>query len=336
MEIEEGEDSILAVPFWTWHDKKDKVLEILHQHRDDSAVKFAWNFLKDKLDSATCIFSGKELQISPRLIPVDMIPSFTRANQRIFLSATLNEDTFLVKDLNVDPKCVTCHLTLPDRTHIGERLILIPALLDHSLERNSVIRLVSELAKTHQEFGTTSIIPSLNLFDNWEKHGGEIADAKNIEEKIKEIREAVSSENCNKVTVLLNKYDGVDLPDSLCRILCLDSMPSHTSLYERYVYRVRENSSIVNKQIAQRLEQGMGRAIRGISDWCIVILTGSKLTKFVSEDKTRLLLSSETQKQIAMAEDLAEQMKTEDNSMDQLIRQVLERDDSSSWKCTPL
>ena len=332
-EIEEGEDSILAVPFWTWHDKKDRVLEVLRKHKDNDAVRFAWNFLKDRLDGTTCVFSGKELQISPRLIPVDMIPSFTNAKQRVFLSATLNEDTFLVKDLDVDPESVICPLSLPATTHIGERLILIPQLLDHCLERDSIIDWITRLAKNYKEFGTASIVPSLNLTRDWTARGGKIADASNLEEKIGEIRECVSSKTCENVTILLNTYDGVDLPDGLCRVLCLDSMPSHTSLFERYSYRMRKNSSTVNKQMAQRLEQGMGRAIRGISDWCIVVLTGSRLTRFVSEHRMRQFLSNETQKQIEIAEDLAGQIRTEKDSMNAfalLVTQVLERNDS--WK----
>ena len=332
-EIEEGEDTILAVPFWIWHDKHDKVMEILSRYKDEQAVKFVWNFLKNGLDSATCVFSGRGLDISPRLIPVHMIPSFTNAKQRIFLSATLNEDMFLVKDLDVDPESVTCPLTLPEITYIGERLILIPALLNPTLGRDSIIDWVSNLAARHQEFGTVSIVPSLNLSNDWIKLGGKKADVSNLEEKINDIKGAVSNKTCKNVTVLVNKYDGVDLPDGLCRILCLDSMPSHKSLFERYVYQVRENSSVVNKQLAQRLEQGMGRAIRGISDWCIVILTGPKLTKFVSEYRTRQFLSNETRKQIEIVEDLAGQMKTESNPMDalkNLITQVLERNEP--WK----
>ena len=333
IEIENGEDSICAVPFWTWYDKKDRVLEILHKYKDDQTVKFAWNFLKDRLNGATCVFSGSELQISPRLISVDMIPSFTNAKQRIFLSATLNEDTFLIKDLDVSPESVTCPLTLPKITHIGERLILIPALLNNSLGRDLIIRWISKLAARHKECGTVSIVPSSNRSEDWIKYGGQRAYVRNLEEKIREIKDAVNCKTCKNVTVLVNKYDGVDLPDGLCRILCLDSMPSHKSLFERYVYQVRENSSIVSKQIAQRLEQGMGRAIRGISDWCIVILMENKLTNFVLEDRTRKFLSNETKKQIEMAEDLADQMKTESGPVDELekiIAQVLERSDS--WK----
>ena len=55
------------------------------------------------------------------------------------------------------------------------------------------------------------------------------------------------------------------------------------SLSDKYAQDVRPNSNIILRQYTQRIEQGIGRGIRGPSDWCIVIATGGKLTNFLSE-----------------------------------------------------
>ncbi len=333
IDIKGGSDGVMAVPFWAWHDNRKNVLEILNEHKDVQSVKFAWDFLKNKIPSSACLFSGKKMQISLRLSPIDMLPSFTGAKRRIFLSATLNDDAFLVRDLGIDADSVSNPLTSASK-YRGERLVIIPTLVSPSLTRYKMIKWVSKLAEKHGEFGTMSIVPSSKLAEDWTREGGDIADVKNLEEKLKKVKDAIRENRCTKVTVLVNKYDGVDLPDSLCRILCLDSMPVHMSLFESYVQKVREGSSAVRRLLSQRIEQGIGRAIRGGSDWCIVIITGDSLSDFVSETDKRKFLSDKTKKQIEIAEILAKEMKKEGRNMldvvEKLIQQSLDRE--KSWK----
>jgi len=82
-DIIEGSDTIMAVPFWTWYDKHNEVLSILRKYKDTDELLFVWDLIKDKLADSACIFSGKGVQISPRLIPIEMIPSFSNAKRRI-------------------------------------------------------------------------------------------------------------------------------------------------------------------------------------------------------------------------------------------------------------
>ena len=327
------DDAIMEVPFWDWHDKHTEVLSILGQHKDKELL-FVWDLIKNNLLNSTCIFSGKEIQISPRLVPIDMISSFSDATRRIFLSATLTEDAFLVKDLNLEDDSVIKPLTLKDVTWSGERMILMPALLQPSLTRERIIEWISRLVEKHGDFGVVSLVPSNKHADDWVKDGGRITDVKNLEEALINLRTSIEKQTARTVTILVNKYDGIDLPDSTCRILCLDSMPSRTSLTDRYTQNMRPDSPVIRRQLAQRLEQGMGRAIRGTSDWCIVVITGNKLTSFVSERAKREFLSSEAKTQIEIAEHLAEEMKGEEGNklqvLERLVNQCLNRD--PSWR----
>lgn len=70
------------------------------------------------------------------------------------------------------------------------------------------------------------------------------------------------------------------MPDNTCRILCLDSLPNNRSLIEQYESEIRLESTIRRRMMAQRIEQGIGRGIRGTSDRCIVIIIGSDLAKY--------------------------------------------------------
>jgi Rad3-related DNA helicase len=106
LDIAHGKDCLMAVPFWTWNDKRKEVLKILEKHKKEEELLYVWDLLKDRLDQTTCVFSGNRIEIAPRLLPLELIPSFAQAQRRIFLSATLAEDAFLVRDLGISSDSV--------------------------------------------------------------------------------------------------------------------------------------------------------------------------------------------------------------------------------------
>jgi hypothetical protein len=120
-------DSLMAVPFLTWYDKCRKVVDVLSKNKD---LMFTRDLIKNHIEQSICIFSGDRLEITPRLIPIDLIPSFSDARSRVFLSATLSEDALLVRDMGIAPESVTDRLCVGDVTYSGERLILLPSLVD--------------------------------------------------------------------------------------------------------------------------------------------------------------------------------------------------------------
>lgn len=122
---------------------------------------------------------------------------------------------------------------------------------------------------------------------------------------------------------MINRYDGIDLPDETCRILIIDSLPGFSDLADRYEEMCRPDSIIINKKIAQRIEQGLGRGVRGEKDYCVVIMIGSDLVKFVRSDKTRKYFSPQTQQQIKIGFEIANS-EEESNKLDgEYIKEVL-------------
>ncbi len=333
LDIIDGKDCYLSVPFWAWQDNETKVLEILTQHREDENILFTWDLIKDNLDKYICIFSGKKFEISPRISPTDLITSFKNADRRVFMSATLTEDAFLVKDLGIDSEAVLNPLTDENSKYYGERLIIVPTLVNTRLGREHLIQWICNFTKKSGNFGVVSIVPSKYRSVSWTQSDSILADSKNLYEKIEEMKNNIKRGVSNNVLVLLNEYDGIDLPDNICRILILDSLPAYRSLIDDYTQSIRPNSKVIKRLLAQRIEQGMGRAIRSSSDWCVVILIGANITDFVAEKSKRQYLSEEAQLQIELAEYLATQIKSEGvqiKNIEELLNQCINRD--ALWK----
>ena len=102
----------------------------------------------------------------------------------------------------------------------------------------------------------------------------------------------------NKSLVFANRYDGIDLPDSSCRILLMDSVPYYDSLSDRYEELCRSTSEIIRIKTIQKIEQGLGRSVRGEKDYSVILIMGSDLIKYIRSITNQKLFSPQTRKQI--------------------------------------
>lgn len=60
-------------------------------------------------------------------------------------------------------------------------------------------------------------------------------------------------------------------PMKAARILIMDCLPYFDNLAERYEEQACPDSELINKRIAQKIEQGIGRGVRGEKDYCAVL-----------------------------------------------------------------
>ena len=78
----------------------------------------------------------------------------------------------------------------------------------------------------------------------------------------------------------------------------MDSLPYFDSLADRYEEQACPNSELINKRIAQKIEQGIGRGVRGEKDYCAILIIGSELVRFMRSIATNKFFSPQTRKKI--------------------------------------
>ncbi|HBL05581.1 MAG TPA: DEAD/DEAH box helicase [Clostridium sp.] len=325
-------DSFLPVPYWDWQDKSSEITRLLSQNRELDEIKFAWPILKNNLKECQCIISGNAIEIVPYIIPLSVFGSYYNAEHRIFMSATLSDDSFLIKRLGLDRETILTPLTYNKEKWSGEKMILIPSLIDESLDRKAM---VNKLAKPEKDrkYGVVTLVPSFKGGKDWEGYGSVLANKDTINSELEKLK----NKECEKALVIANRYDGIDLPDNSCRVLVIDSKPFAESLYDRYIEECRFNSDIIAVKIAQTIEQGIGRGVRGEKDYCAVLLIGAELVNFIRNKSTRDYFSNQTKMQIEIGLKIAgfakEDLIAEDDpyiAVNNLVKQLLERDDG--WK----
>jgi replicative superfamily II helicase len=284
------------------------------------------------LKHCQCVVSGAAIEIEPYVAPLEAFGSYAKAAHRIFMSATVTDDAFLVKGLQLSPNTISSPLTYPKETWSGEKMILLPSVIDEALDRESLVKWIAA-PNDKRKFGRVGLVPSTARSTDWKSYGAIITDRENVDEVIDGLRKG----NYTKTVALVNRYDGIDLPDASCRILTFDSKPFSENLMDLYAERVRPNSKATLTKTMRTIEQGMGRSVRGEKDYSVIIVVGSELVRTLRDATSRGYLSPQFAKQIEIGIELGKMAKQEiadgDAAFDAfqgLIKQCLNRDEE--WK----
>lgn len=333
LDIESGEsDTFMLVPYWAWDRKKTEILTILSESKSIEEIKFSWPLIKDRIIEFACYISGNRIEITPYNPNVEPFGTFNKAKRRILMSATTQEDSFFIKGLNFSVEAVTNPISYPNSRWSGEKMILMPSLIDDECDRNLVATKFGQMA--NKNIGIVVIVPNTKIANYYRNLGALVP--KDNSEVLKAIGD-LRGHQFGKTVVINNRYDGIDLPDESCRILVIDSMPFLSSYSDKYEELCCPNSEIISKRFAQKIEQGIGRAVRGEKDYCAILIIGSNVEKFMRSSSTRAFFSNQTRKQIEIGfqvAKMAKEEKKEDDSPIQpiytLINQMLKRDEG--WK----
>ncbi len=302
MDIQQGDQRrLMQIPFWAWTNKKADVLKILHTHRNDEDLQWTWPLLQEVIPLCLCTFSAGALEISPRCLPINAIPSFAAANRRIYMTATLADDSVLITDFNADIKCVTAPITPKTASDLGDRMIIAPQELTPSTTEDEVKEFVKTCSK---HFNVVVIVPS----DKRAKYWNDVADLFLNKDNLREGIEKLRTSRVGLV-VLSNKYDGIDLPQEACRLLVLDGLPEARRLAERYEQSVINDGDAIFARQMQKVEQGMGRGVRANDDFCVVLIMGAKLTQALFSAGALEKFSPATREQLRLSNNLANQIR---------------------------
>jgi len=324
-------EAIQCVPYWAWQEKQEEITKVISSNLNENYVKFAWPLIKNDLPNCYCVFSGQSIEIAPYITPIDQFRSFSKARQKIYMSATFFDDAFLIKDFNVSENTIKNPLIYPNEKWSGEKMIIIPSLINKTLDRSAIVNHIGNYKNTN--FGIVILSTSFTNTRDWETIGCKIVHKEDIKEVLMKLRNG----EYEKPIIIVNRYDGIDLPDQMCRLLVIDSQPISGTLYEKSQYFCRINSDIIQRKIAQTIEQGMGRAVRGEKDYCAIVIIGSELVSTIQSKKTRALFSAQMQTQIEIGIEITNLAKEDIEANDKpisilndLLNQLLKRNED--WK----
>lgn len=314
--------SPMRVPFWAWREKQEQVLPLLRTETEDQGeLYYSWPGISENLSLCRAVFSDEELTITPHCPPIDHISSFVEAKHRVFLTATLSDDSVLVTDFDADPTSIAEPITPLSAGDIGDRMILAPQEINPSLPIESIR---ANIARLSEQYNTVVIVPSKRWAESWKDYADVVAIGEDVDAAVERLRGRARV----GLVVLVNRYDGIDLPNDACRVLVLDGLPEAFSPEERLRSAMVSTGQGVDDRQVQRIEQGMGRGVRSNEDHCVVFLLGPRLAQLTVDPRTSTRFSPATQAQLKLSRKVASQI---DNvpiaKIIQTAHQALERDE---------
>lgn len=312
--------AVAPVPFWAWTRRITEVAAILNKLRDDNELQWSWPLVKDVLPICRAVFTGDKLEVQPPYPPINKIASFARARRRVHLTATLADDSVLVTDFAADPDTVGTAITPTSAGYLGDRLILAPQDISPSISETAVRTMAGKLAET---VNVVVLVPSHRRARAWEDYAQITAsDSEQIGVAVAALRKRHVG-----LVVLVNKYDGIDLPRRACEVLILDGLPqAYGGQTRREAIVLGDSDEMVNRQL-QRIEQGMGRGVRSVNDHCVVLLMGPHLSQLIATPRYRSRFSPATRAQIEFSRKIAATLAGQPlEKIESVIAQVLGRD----------
>ena len=290
----------LEVPFWDWQSQQERILAILHKNRTEAPLEWSFPLLQDVLPVCRCVISGGRLEIEPPYPPTDIIRAFDDAARRIFMTATLADDSVLVTHFGASADELAAPIVPTSPQIMGERMILMPQDINPEINMEMMREMLVDLAQTQN---VVVIIPGGRSKEFWEDH----AQVMPVGDDVATVVERLRAGHVGLV-VFSNRYDGIDLPGNACRVLAIFDLPEVSSLIESENRNALSEAQPMLRRQIERIEQGMGRGVRSNDDYCIVILGGTDLTRRIKSLEGRALLTPPTRAQMDVAGQLAGQL----------------------------
>ena len=323
LEIENGDPtSYVQVPYWAWQDKISEISKILIKNSAEKFLEFVWPLIKENPKLSHCVVSSTGIEISPHSIPIHMIPSIVNADRKIFMTATLVDDSILASHFAVTEDQIKVPIVPDSAGDLGDRMILLPQVINTETTDDEIKDYAVHASK---HMNVVIIVPSSYRANYWKKVADLILDAKNLYEGVDQLKNGHVG-----LTVLINKYDGVDLPGDACRLLIIDGFPDVRRKIDKVKQGILMGSTRQSNQIIQRIEQGMGRGVRSNDDFCVVFLVGRDLTSQLYSQGAINKLSPGTRAQLELSDQVSEQIKGKSiNEITNTIKYCLNRD--TNW-----
>ena len=225
-EVIEGKGNrlLLAPPFEVRR-THSAILKLLHESNvptDFEATAFAWEHLKDRIDLCAFIISPAEITITPPFIPVRTLPYFSSSIRRVYLSATLSALDVFVRTFGRKPSS-----QIRPSTTAGEceRMILIP---------QKMAGVADDVVVTQHAispYKTLILVPSYPRSEEW-VNTAQPPPKESATDVIEDFKKAKSAEKL----LLAARYDGLDLPGDMCRVVVIDDLPSGIGPLERFMW----------------------------------------------------------------------------------------------------
>jgi hypothetical protein len=182
--VERNDPAILEVPYSAWRAKAGPIRELLAR---DYAHTFRYQLplLRNNFDACHALISSREFSITPIQPLVHLLPTFDDCRRRIYMSATIADDSSIIRTFGANPKAIQNPIVPDTLAGVGERMILAPALT--KIPERDDLKLARELAlSVAKKAGVVVLVSSEKAADRW-KNAAKLMMGNRVEEAVQDL-----------------------------------------------------------------------------------------------------------------------------------------------------
>ncbi len=257
--------------------------------RENTSNSYSWQFVKEGLHACHAYISWDEIYLRPYIPPSLRHRPFSDAKQRIYMSATLGSGGELerITGVNQISRVQTPNTYL--RHGIGRRLFLFPDIVTEESEYESwLVKLIAASKRTLVLCPNGRALTNLKQLLQKSETSIQILGASDIENSLDPF---INSESV--VLALTNRYDGIDIPSKLCRVLVMYGLPTGTNLQEVFLEDKLGLDVLLRERVKTRIAQGTGRCTRSATDQSAVVMAGRRLLDFCIKNENQRMFNHE-------------------------------------------
>ena len=230
-------------------------------------VRWVWPEVRGRLARCGVLIGPTAIEIRPYHPPTQTLAGYSRAQQRIYLSATLGTMDDLQRRLGIRQPVPIITPPEMQRDQTGRRIFLINPTSDRSSEDEAFLFAMAQSARTPR----TAWLCASSM------------EADDIEAQLlatdQDVFRLVAGDDAplerwmrqRGHLVAAGRFDGLDLKSDLCRLVVLPSIPAASTEFERFVVAYLGDAAFMRHRIGQRVTQALGRANRESEDWAMYL-----------------------------------------------------------------
>jgi hypothetical protein len=252
--------------FNDWAAVAPQAVEIIERstYATSDEGRFVWPELRGRLTRCGVLIGASAIEIRPYLPPTRTFAGVSESKQRIYMSATLGTMDDLERRLGLGP---ITRIDVPaelQQTDTGHRLFALNWGDDDSLTQ-PFAQMILELA------GTDNRVAWL-CSSHQEADQVQYTLERHYHARVFRLRpgDDTALDNWRNSAaghlVAAGRFDGLDFPNGLCRLVVLPSVPAASSEFERFVVAYLGDATFMRHRVGQRITQALGRANRNPTD----------------------------------------------------------------------
>ena len=282
-----------------------EIISVFNAHVNNTDIYYPWSVIGGNLEACHLYIGAHEISIRPLIPPARTHTPFHNAKQRIYMSATLGAGGDLER---LTGNTRIRRLEVPsgwDTQGIGRRFFIFPTLTEQKTEELS-------LSLMEKAGRALVLVPSDPLAESFRTRIAKELKVKTFDARdIETTKEPfISSERA--VTIVANRYDGIDFPNNECRLLIAQGLPRTTNLQEKFIVSRMSAITLLNDRILTRVVQAIGRCTRSPTDYSAILILGDELLSYLLTKDRRKYLHPELQAEIEFGKEQSKEASSEE------------------------